>query len=91
MSFIRLGEALAKMKEKIGDEFKPFDIEFIAFDRSRKTGGEIREYKKVIRCGQDHDMQRLQTIGIKPYDGTGHPIPVHIRLITRFNNLEVIY
>jgi hypothetical protein len=90
---IRLGDALNQMKECFPgtSELKPFDIAFCSYDRTRKKGGDRKEFKKMIRSGLSHDMEKLQTVGIKPYGGKGHPVTVHIRLIEKFNGMEVIY
>ncbi len=91
MVTIRLAEALDKMNEVFtnGDR-KPFSIRFLTYDEKRQKGGHWKEFKNMVRCGQTHNTKKLSTIGIKPMDGNSHPIAVHIRLIQKFNGMEVI-
>ena len=90
---IRLNEVLDKMKEYFPGttDRVPFDISFCSFDKQRRKGGEWKVMKKMVRCGMTSERERQRLIDIKPMDGTGRPIAVHIRLIEKFNGMEVIY
>jgi hypothetical protein len=86
-----LGDALRLMDkvDKRGAPI-PFSISWCTLDRKRGTGGEVRRLDRAIRCGASHSLQRNRQIAIRPADGKGHPIPVHIRLILRVNNQPVL-
>jgi hypothetical protein len=86
-----LGDALRIMDkvDKRGAPI-PFSISWCTLDRKRMTGGEVRRLDRAIRCGASHSLQRNRQIAIRPADGSGHPIPVHLRLILRVNNEPVL-
>lgn len=68
----------------------PFSITFCTLDRNRRKGGEIRTLKNMVRAGASHNLQRSRQFAIKPADGTGHNIPVHLRLLLRINGEPVL-
>ena len=68
----------------------PFSITWVTLDRNRKTGGKVRKEDKMVRCGASHSLQRNRQLAVKPADGSGHPIPIHLRLILRVNGEPVM-
>ena len=68
----------------------PFSITFCTLDRKRRTGGRIRHLKAAVRCGARHSLVRNRQIAVRPADGSGHPIPIHLKLITRINSQPVL-
>lgn len=81
---ILLARALEMIKESKVTE-KPFSIDFVTLDRARNTGGRLKRMEGMIHSGSSHDTKDQGTISIKKKDGSGHPIPVHINLILKFN------
>lgn len=63
----------------------PFSITFCTHDKKRRKGGQIRTIEKAVRCGAAHSLQRHRQIAVQPADGSGHNIPIHLRLILRIN------
>lgn len=86
---IQLNTALAKMNNS-DIRKEPFSIEFITCDRVRKTGGKLMKLRNMVSSGANHNEIAHGTITIKSAFGDGHPIPVHIRLITKFNEEFVV-
>lgn len=85
-----LGEALKLMDRVDGRGTPvPFSITWCTLDRNRRTGGEMRTLRSAIRCGAKHNLQRNRQVAVRPADGTGHPIPIHVRLIKRVNGIPV--
>jgi hypothetical protein len=68
----------------------PFSITWVTCDRNRKTGGKVKHLAAAVRCGASHSLIRNKQIAVKPADGSGHPTPVHISLITRVNGQPVM-
>lgn len=69
---------------------EPFAIEWVGVDeRRRAKGGRHMKKAKALRCGASHNLARHDQVSIKDADGEGHPIAVHIDLITRVNG-EVV-
>ena len=91
MNSITLTEMLREMDIKNPDG-KPntFDIEFYTYSRATKKGGEKIVLKKAIKTGLKFNMKEKQMIGLKVPHSGHHIIPAHIRLITKFNNQNVI-
>lgn len=90
MAIIRLKEALDITLENLhGGLPKPFDIEFVTFDKRRKKGGEIISLSQVVRVNQKHDTKHNGTIGVKNPKNSYHPICIHTWLITKINGMEV--
>ena len=83
---IHLNVALQRMNSK-----EIFDIEFVKYNRKTKKGGEVVAIKNCMSCGLNHSMKKNDTIGIRPAHNSSHPIPVHIRLITKFNGETIHY
>lgn len=68
----------------------PFSIRWISFDRNRRNKPSRHLHEaKATRCGAAHDLHRHGQISIQPVKG-GHPIPIHIDLITELNGEKVI-
>ena len=68
----------------------PFSIEWVSLDLRRKNKpSEHRKKPAVVRCGAASDLYRNGMIAVKPVDG-GHPILIHLDLITRVNNMLVV-
>lgn len=82
-----LREALAITE----DPERPFSIDYVSVDKTRRTGGEIIKLPAVVRVGASHNRKQNDTIVVKPTDRAEHPYTVHIHLITRINNIEVTY
>ena len=60
-------------------------------------GHPVRAYLSIeeivgaaVRCGASHHLQRNRQVAVKPADGSGHPIPIHLRLILRVNGQPVM-
>jgi len=68
-----------------------FDIEFVKLDVARKTGGEIVVLKGVRKMGSVFNQKARQMINVLAPGAGGHPQPVHLRLIIKFNNEQVYY
>lgn len=85
-----LGDALRVMDQVDGRGAPvPFSITWAMYNKSKGTGGEIRTMK-AVRCGVSHGLQRHRQVAVKPADGTGHPIAIHLRLILRINGHVVL-
>lgn len=63
----------------------PFDLEFITLDRNRNRPSRHARMKQVVRTGASHNLARAGQIAVKPADGSGHAVPVHMRLIMKIN------
>jgi hypothetical protein len=81
---IALNDALGAME--LGT---PFQIKFVTADRTRKIGGNIIDLKKCVMVGAAHNQKNNDTITVKQVINNGHPYPIHIHLITEFNNQKV--
>lgn len=68
----------------------PFAATWVTLDRNRKTGGKVRREENLVRCGASHSLQRNRQIAVRPADGSGHPFPIHLRLLLRVNNEPVM-
>jgi hypothetical protein len=67
-----------------------FALRWVTHDvRRSKNGSRHLHMKKVRRVGAQHDLVKHNQISVQPEDG-GHPIPVHVRLITHYNGDTVI-
>lgn len=89
---IRLGDALNLMEEKDRDGApQSFAISFVTLDRKKKTGGQIRHIKRAVKTGLPYKVSDNSLRGVRDLDAGSHPVPVHIRLITEFNNQPVVY
>lgn len=66
-----------------------FRLKWVQYDRSRKRGGQLRDEDNLERCGASHDLRKTRQISVRKADGTGHPVPVFIRGIVRFNKQAV--
>lgn len=81
-----LGKALEVMDRVDGrGAAVPFSITWVTLDRRRKSGGQVKHLANAVRSGAAHHLGRARQVAVKPADGTGHPIPVHLRLILRVN------
>lgn len=86
-----LGQALRAMDQVDGrGAAVPFSITWCTLDRARKTGGKVKNLEKAVRCGAKHSLQRNRQVAVRPADGSGHPIPIHMRLILRINGHPVV-
>lgn len=87
---ILLAQALSSTEQLDDNGHLPvFSIQFVTLNRSKRTGGKIKTLEGVVRCGSSHNMSRNGTISVKKLDGTGHPTPIHIQLITKINDTLV--
>jgi hypothetical protein len=68
----------------------PFSITWCTYDKARGTGGQIRHLERAVRAGASHSLQRNRQLAVKPADGTGHNIPIHLRLVLRINGEPVL-
>lgn len=88
---LTLGQALAKMDQVDGRGAPvPFSITWCTLDRNRGTGGQMRTMHKMVRAGASHSLQRKRQFAVKPADGSGHNIPIHLRLMRRLNGEPVL-
>ena len=76
---------------------QPFDVEFVTADKRRQTGG---EFKTLTGCRINKKEQMTSGTGSKARNhylhatrtiipAQGHPVDVHIFLITKINGKEV--
>lgn len=42
------------------------------------------------RCGAAHNLVQHDQISVRPANGEGHPVHVHVALITQYNDEDVI-
>jgi hypothetical protein len=82
MDFIFVADAL-----KIIDSHAPFDIEYITADKKRQTGGKRMVLKDVISTSRFY-KHGIRTIKIL---SSGNSREFHFRLMTKFNNKEVVW
>lgn len=88
---LTLGQALAKMDQVDGRGAQvPFSITWCTLDTKRGTGGVMRTMKNMVRAGASHNLQRNRQFAVKPADGSGHNIPIHLRLLRRLNGEPVL-
>jgi len=69
------------------DDGKPFTATFVTYDKARRTGGKIITIRHAKTIGRDktHGTFRFQCNGAQQIrEG-------HIRLITHFNNQNVVW
>lgn len=67
-----------------------FDIAFVTRDKSRKNRyARHKRMRNVTRCGASHSLIEHDQISVRPLDG-GHPVPIHIALITHYNGQPVV-
>lgn len=95
------------MKETFQGKPIPFDIEYVAYDQTRKTGGEIVAYKAVVLAETHKEAKKY--IGGKTKNSHGQPAhkanqtanlfiqetglirKFHPRLVINFNGEKVRY
>lgn len=79
---------ISSRKDRFGQPL-PFSLRFVTLDRNRR--GKPSRHMRLIgtRCGAKHDLYRHGQISVQPLNG-GHPVPVHIDLITHINDEPVI-
>jgi len=82
---ISLHEALSITE----DRTKPCQIKFVAFDNTRKKGGELIELTKAVRMGASHNQKQNDTIVMKQTGNNHHPHTIHNFLIIEVNHNEV--
>lgn len=82
MEFIFLADAL-----KIIDSHEPFDIEYITADKNRRTGGKRNSFKNVVSTSRFY-KHGIRTIKIL---SSGNSREFHIRLMTKFNDKEIVW
>lgn len=85
MSFTTLKDALNELHTK-----QPCNIEFVALDVSRKTGGEIMQLYGASEVGQSSNSWQNNTITVR-VPGHKHPYTIHIHLIRRFNGKLIVW
>ncbi len=66
-----------------------FQITFVSYDESRKTGGENISLTKAFKVGAKYNLNDNDMIAVRQEKNSNHPYPVHIHLITEFNNQKV--
>lgn len=77
------------------DDFTPegdkvtFSVKYVTFDRTRKTGGDIKELTGVRKIGSAFHQKNRQMINVQAPGNSRHPYPIHIRLILEFNGEKV--
>lgn len=69
---------------------QPFSIDFVTMDKSRKTAGHLKQMTGMISTGSNHNTKEHGTITIKRKNQTGHPVTVHINLILKVNQEQVL-
>lgn len=82
MEFIFLADAL-----KIIDSHEPFDLEYITADKKRRKGGKRMSFQNVMSTSRFY-KHGIRTIKIL---SSGNSREFHIRLMTKFNNKEVVW
>ena len=85
MEIISLRDALNEM-----DNGKPFSIKAVAFDKTKRKGGNFIEARSVIKIGAKYSLVDNDLISIKRTNNSTHPIPIHTHLIVQYNNKRVI-
>lgn len=85
---IKLAEALDIMVDK-EDSLRPFDIEFVSYDESRNSGGELISLKNCKQVGASHNRKSNGTVVVKQIDRDSHPYTVHHHLILKVNDQEI--
>lgn len=64
--FSKMMESIRQLDER--DQPVPFDIQFITYDKKRKTGGDIMEIKGAVMSGvhkpsaREKHLQRMQVV-----------------------------
>ncbi len=86
---VLLQKALEIMNGCSYESQKRFSIEFLTYDKKRKTGARRVALKHCYTTGLSHNQNQHGTIGIHEHNGT-NPIPVHIRLIMKINNEFIV-
>lgn len=81
MEVIQLGDVLKDM-----ESHQPFDITYVRADKRRKVAGKMRTYTGCVLVGTDH-VNSIRRVKLS----TDAVRPIHIRLITHYNNKRVIY
>jgi hypothetical protein len=71
------------------DSQRPFAIEFVTFDQSRKKGGEIIKLTNAVRVGAKHNQKANDTISVKQIGNSNHPYIVHTHLILSINEQQL--
>lgn len=82
---ISLIDALAQTEDKT----QPFQIKWVAFNKSKKTGGNIIELTKAVRMGAKYNLSSNDMISVKQQGNSNHPYPIHTHLIIEFNNQPI--
>lgn len=82
---ISLIDALAQAEDKT----KSFQMKWIAFNKSKATGGEIMELTNAFRKGAKYNLSINDMIVIKQKGNSHHEHPVHTHLIVEFNNQPI--
>lgn len=70
---------------------RTFDVQYVRADRQRRTGGQLVELKGVRKIGSQFNQSGKQMINVQAPGNTGHPYPIHIRLITAINGEKVYW
>ncbi len=81
--------SLASALQITKDNSRNFQIKYVAFDRSRRTGGSIIELTDAFRVGSNHDQVNNNTITVKQSNNRHHPHTVHTHLILEVNKQEI--
>lgn len=69
---------------------KAFQIKFVTCNQSKNTGGDIIELTRAFKVGAKYNMKNNDLITVRQENSADHPYPIHIYLITEFNNQKVV-
>ncbi len=75
--------AITEVKER------PFQLKFVAFDKTKKTGGNVVELTNAYRVGAKYNHADNDMITVKQKNNSNHPYPVHTHMILEVNGQEV--
>lgn len=75
--------AITEVKER------PFQLKFVAFDKAKKSGGNIVELTDAYRVGAKYNHADNDMITVKQKNNRNHPYPVHTHMILEVNSQEV--
>lgn len=81
--------AIRDVLSQMNNSDVPFQMKFVTYNDSKKEGGKIITLTKAVRTGASFNLKDNDMICVKQLDNSHHPHPVHIHLITEFNNKKV--
>lgn len=71
------------------DKSRTFQIKWVTLNKEKRTGGQVIELTRAVRMGAKYKLSGQDMIVVKQKGSGSHPYPVHIHLITEFNNQPV--